>query len=196
MCYHLAVGTLREKIKPLSENRKRYLLLRIAGLDTAMSMKLVGIARNTYNRWFHNKTFSDLHKQLSDLEHEHRIEAIQMLRRDNQLEAVLLEGKIVKKMKDEIEAGAYDLVRTNLAREVYSRLMGDLDVTPTTQILTWEQKIAQIFTTPRQQIVEGEIVEVIDDQPQEVISEQAESSQGQLEPESEQAPDDDEEEPQ
>ena len=150
--------SLREEIKVLSGNRRRYLLLRISDLDPQTSFKLVGVTRGTYNSWLQNGEFVALHRRIPEFSREHKQEAIQLLRRDNQLEAVLLEAKIIKKMKDEIEAGEYNLVKSNLAREVYSKLISELDVVPQTQVLSWEQRLAGIFVQSPREIGSGELV--------------------------------------
>jgi hypothetical protein len=168
-------------IKPLSENQRQYILRRIAGLDTSTTRTLLGIAKGTYNTWFHNQVFADVHKQLPELSFKHRIEAIQILRRDNQLEAVLLEGKMIAKMKEEIDSGELYFCRTNLAREVYSKLISDLDKAPAgVQVLSWQQRIQQFFP---ERTVGGE---VIDGKFKEIGSESAEHSQGELITQSEQ----------
>jgi hypothetical protein len=150
-------------IKPLSENQRQYILRRIAGLDASTARNLFGIAKGTYNTWFHNKAFADVHKQLPELSFKHRIEAIQILRRDNQLEAVLLEGKMIAKMKEEIDSGELYFCRTNLAREVYSKLISDIDKAPTNvQVLSWQQRI-QLLNPQNQEggrIIDGEFKEV------------------------------------
>lgn len=151
--------SLREEIKTLSGNKRRFFLLRIADIDTKAALTICGVVRGTYNSWLQHSDFVELYRRREEFQGEYKQEAIQLLRRDNQLEAVLLEGRIVAKMKSEIASGEYDLIRSNLAREVYSKLISDLDKTPTTQILSWQQRLQQIFTIPPEQIVEGEVVE-------------------------------------
>lgn len=126
-------------------------------METQAALKLLGLVRATYTTWFRNKSFAELYKKLPELAKDYKLEAIQLLRRDNQLDAVLLESKIIAEMKREIEIREYDLIRTNLAREVYSKLISDLDFQPKTLALTWEQKISQLYTNP--QIEQGEIVD-------------------------------------
>lgn len=142
----------------VSGNRRRYLLLRIADIDAGAAMKLVGITRGSYNTWLANQEFIELHRQIGEFNKEYKQEAIQLLRRDNQLEAVLLEAKIVSKMKEEIEAGEYDLIRTNLAREVYSSLMSQLDAAPKIPGFTWNQRIDRLVMNPTPQITKGEVI--------------------------------------
>ncbi|MHA2065558.1 MAG: hypothetical protein ACXABY_14380 [Candidatus Thorarchaeota archaeon] len=149
---------LRDEIKTITGNKRRFFLLRIADMDTRTALFLCNIRRGTYNTWLLNQEFVELYRRREELSAEYKQEALQLLRRDNQFEAVLLEGKIIKRMKDELESGEYELIRTNLAREVYSRLLSDLDTQPQTKSLTWEQRISQLFITPAQEITEGETI--------------------------------------
>ena len=145
--------------------------MRVAGMDADIVMNLIGVKRGTYNSWFKNEEFSLIYHELPALTQEHRQEAVQMLRKGNQLEAVLLEGKIIAQLKREIETGDYSLAKTNLAREVYSKLMTDLDVTPQVKSLTYEQRILQLGRVP-EQITEG--VRTIDAEFEEISSKQTE----------------------
>ena len=152
--------TLREELKPLTGNKRKFQLLRIVDMDVNTALTLCGVQRGTYNTWCQNPTFVELYRRRDEFAGEHKQEAIQLLRRDNQLAAVLLESKIVAKIKEEIESGELSLTKTNLAREVYSRLMGDLDVQPKVQSLTWDQRIGQLNVgTDTPQIAEGETVD-------------------------------------
>lgn len=154
--------TLRQEIKPLSGNRRRFLLLRITDMDTSPALKLVGVKLSTYHSWLQNREFKTLYRRRKEFATDYKQEAIQLLRRDNQLEAVLLEGKVIAQMKIELESGEYSLIRSHLAREVYSKLMADLDIQPTVQ-LTWEQRLEHIIKPDELeegQAMEGEFVEL------------------------------------
>lgn len=170
--------TLLEKIKSISGNKRQFILMRIAGMDTDIVMNLLGITRGTYNSWFKNEDFSLVYHELPALVRDYRQEAVQMLRKNNQLEAVLLESKIIAQLKAEIESGEYVLSKTHLAREVYSKLMSDLDVVaPKVQVATWQQRIGtiqQFLDKPREQIEGGNIV---DAEFEEVSSKQEEHSE-------------------
>ncbi len=185
--------SLREKVKSLSGNKRRFVLLRIADMDTKAALKLIGVVRGTYNSWLQNDTFVELYREVKVLAAEHKQEAIQLLRRDNQLEAVLLESKIIAELKNELENKEYVLTKTHLAREVYSKLIAELDAVPKTQMLSWEQKVQQIFTVSPEQIVEGE---VIDAEFTPVNQQESQLEESQLEQESQQTPDTDEKETQ
>jgi len=162
--------TLREEIKTLSGNRRRFFLLRIADLDTKAALKLCGVVRGTYNTWLQNKEFVELYRRRDEFAGDFKQEAIQLLRRDNQLEAVLLEGKILAKMKSELATGIVgenSIIRSNLAKEVYSKLIGDLDVQKQEAPMSWAERFAQFFNisnvniTPGQPAIEGEAREQI-----------------------------------
>lgn len=152
-CYALSMSLL-EEIGELPTKQKKYLLLRISGIDTSLALSMSKGDRLQYNNWMKNQSFTSIHKRLPELESKYKQEAAQLLRRNNQLEAVLLEGTIVEKMKAEIESGDYDLIRTNLAREVYSKLMAELDQQPKVPTQTWEMKIGQIVNNPIKELPE------------------------------------------
>ena len=169
------MANLVETIKDLSEHQKQYIVRRVAGLDTSPTRDLIGIARGTYNTWFHNEAFVAVHRQLQDLASKYKLEAIQILRRENQLEAVILEGKMIARMKEEIDTGEYAFVRTNLAREVYSKLISDLDKAPAgIKVFSWQQRVHQLLPEREQG------GEVIDAEFEAVDSIEAEHSQGEL----------------
>ena len=186
--------TLREEVKGLSGNKRRFLLLRIADMDTKAALKLVGVVRGTYNVWVRNEEFVALYRRRDEFAADNKQEAIRLLRRDNQLDAVLLEGKVVAKMKEELDTGEYSLIRTQLAREVYSKLISELDVITPVPIMSWQQKIENIYnsSTP-EQIPEGEVV---NGEFKAISVKEEEHSQGKLFQESEQAPDETQEETQ
>jgi len=156
--------SLRDELKPLTGNKRKFLLLRIVDMDVNTALTLCGVKRGTYNSWCQIDKFVTLYRQRDRFAGEFKQEAIQLLRRDNQLAAVLLESEILSKLKEEIESGELSLTRTNLAREVYSRLMGDLDSQPKVQNLTWAQRIEKLVMPDRPQIegeetIEGEFTE-------------------------------------
>jgi len=156
------MSTLNDVIKPITGNKRTFILMRIAGLDANLAMGLVGVNRGTYNSWFKNEQFSTLYSQITNLIVAHRDEAMQLLRRNNQLEAVLLEGKMLKRIKEEIESGQLSFTKTHLAREVYSKLMSDLDRVPEgIKVQSWNQKIlALVSDQPRLEAVNGEFKEI------------------------------------
>ena len=160
-CY--TIMSLGEKIKVLSGNRRKFFLLRVADMDTKTALKLCGVVRGTYNTWCQNTDFVELYRQRADFANDFKQEAVQLLRRENQLEAVLLEGKILSRMKADLNEPYLpegSIVRTNLAREAYSKLMSELDAPPPATVLTWEQRIQRIFNPSPEQIeIQGEVID-------------------------------------
>ena len=140
----IQVMDLSEELKALGGRKKRYILLRIIGVETEAARQLCGVTKGTYNTWLQNEVFREIHRRRAELAVEYRQEALRLMRRDNQLQAVLLEEKIVQQMKAEVESGEYNLLRTNLAREVYSKLISDLDYQPQSLSLNWEKKVQLI----------------------------------------------------
>lgn len=171
------MSSLKEKLRGLSENKRTYLLMRVAGMKPETAREFTGIQRGTYNAWFGDVNFVQIHQQLPDLVDDYRQEAIQMLRRDNQLQAVLLEGDIILKMRQELITGEYNLIKSNLAKEVYSKLITDLDAVPKNLALTWEQRILGLFGNSVEQ------GETIDGELEEASSEPAEYTEGNVRPE-------------
>jgi hypothetical protein len=169
--------SLRDEIKLLTGNKRKFFLLRIADLDAKGAMKLTGIQHGTYNTWLQNEDFVALYRRREEFSADYKQEAIQMLRRDNQLEAVLLEGKIIAEMKRELDNKEYDLIRTNLAREVYSKLITDLDAVPKVLGISWEQRLQQIFipgtTKPVElpEVIEGTVKELEESIPVDCLEE-------------------------
>ena len=153
---------LRDEIRPLTGNRRRFFLLRIVDMDKKTALNLCNIKNGTYNTWCQDSEFVALYRRRDEFSADFKQEAIQLLRRDNQLAAVMLETKIVAKMQEEVDSGIYELMRTNIAKSVYERLIADLDVVPKVQSLTWQDKVIQITTTETPAITEGEIVEESD----------------------------------
>ena len=196
MLLFYCMDTLSEIVKPLSGNKRQFILMRVSGLDVGVSRDLIGVARSTYDSWFHHEVFVQIHRQLPDLIATHRQEAIQMLRRDNQLEAVLLEGKLIKKMKEEVDSGELKLCKTNLGREVYSKLISELDA-PITAVkqLTYEQRISQFFPQPNEQLEQGK-GEHIDGEFKEIGVEQTEHQESLVAQEGEPTGDEDTQEAQ
>jgi len=150
--------SLRDEVKILSGNKRKFFLLRVADMDTESARKLAGVKKGTYHTWLQNPDFVALYRRRSEFNAEYKQEAIQLLRRDNQLDAVLLEGQIVTKMKDELNSGEYAILKTNLAREVYGKLISDLDIVPQTPGLTWVDRIAVLMRTA-EQIPQGDVID-------------------------------------
>jgi len=166
---------LKNILAGLGERQKHFLILRIAGMDKKMSLSVSAIPEGTYKRWTSQKNFQEVYRQRAELGVEYRDEAIKMLRRYNQLAAVLLEKEIIEKLGLEIQSGDYDLVRTHLGREVYTKLVSELDKVPLYQSISWEQLV--LGGQPQPQLTEGEKT---DDNPEAAGSEAEEHQEGEF----------------
>lgn len=136
-------------------------MLRIAEVNRTAALSMVGVQVGTYNSWTSDgeSSFVQIYRRLPELSEVYRLEAIKELRRDNQINAVMLEAKIIQRMTEEIESGEYSLIRTLLGRDVYSKLMNDLDYQPSTQ-MNWLQFLSQNFARGGgERPNEGQIIE-------------------------------------
>lgn len=187
--------SLKDEIAILPPKQRRFILFRIADVEAEASRLLTGIKKSTYNDWCSQERFITLYRRRDEFAASFKEEAIKLLRRDNQLAAVLMEEKIIAKMRAEIDSGEYNLIRTNLAKEVYTRLISELDVPEPTTIMSWEQRVQNLFTgAPPMPAVTGTppvlLSEVTNAQYAETISsEEVQSEESSNESESEQAKD-------
>lgn len=153
-------------------------------MSTEQALKLIGVVRGTYNSWCQNNQFVEIYRQCRDNAADWKQEAIQLLRRDNQLDAVLMEAKVITRMKEELDSGEYQLIRSHLAREVYGKLITDLDAQPDIA-LTWEQRILNLGVNPNQigsgQVIDGEVREIEPDVSQEALVEAQDTQEGKKE---------------
>lgn len=151
---------LKEELQVLSGRKRQFMLLRILDVGTEAARQLCGISKGTYNTWLHNDVFVQLYRRRAELAITYKQEVLPLMRRSNQLQAILLEEKIIGKMKDEIKSGEYNLIKTNLAREVYSKLISDLDYQPPLKSLTWQQRIEELNIGQQTlQLEEGAVIE-------------------------------------
>ena len=158
-CVRIVSMSLHEEIKDVTGKKRRFLLFRIADIDADTARKICKVPKGTYNTWTSNPhcRFVQLYRRRDEFSGLYKQEAIQLLRRDNQVAAVILEGRIVQKIMDEMESGEYNFLRTNLARDTCSKLLSNLDYQPDIKSLTWEQRLQQLFvgSQPVQQIGGG-----------------------------------------
>jgi len=142
--------SLQTELKGIEGRKRKFLLLRIVGIESEPARQLCQIPKGTYNSWFHHDSFVEASRKVRDWSGEYKQEAIQLLRRTTQLQAALLEEQIIDKMKAEIESGEYNLIKTLLARSVYDKIINSLDYQPESLSLSWEQKLQQIYTNQPQ----------------------------------------------
>tara|TARA_Y100000310_G_scaffold16579_2_gene16538 strand:- start:6131 stop:6727 length:597 start_codon:yes stop_codon:yes gene_type:complete len=151
--------TLLDELSGIIGNPRKFILIRIAGLDVEESCKYLGVTRAAYNKWFSRAPkFISANRRIEELRIDYRQEAVRLLRRDNQLAAVKLEAEVIDQMRNEIKNREYELVKTNLGREVYSKLMAALDVVPAATVNSGDtiiDKLAFVLGNPQNQQLEA-----------------------------------------
>jgi len=155
------LNALQQTLAPFRGKARHFLILRISGVDKKVALKMANGGVSDYNRWLVRPDFVAVHRRIQELYTEHRDEALRLLRKENQLNAALMEAELVKEIRREIADGEYHLIKSAIAKELYLRLMSEMDKAPDVQVLTWEERIQQnqFFGTPPEQITEGESVE-------------------------------------
>jgi hypothetical protein len=154
------MSELKDTLEGLTGKKRRFLLYRIAGLDRNTAIQVIDVPQGRLNVWLHDQKFVDAHRKIDELGATHRAEAMRAIRRDNQMGAAMLEKEVVDRMREELDTGDYRLVKTNLGKAVYERLMNELDKSPSLQVNTWEQRIALLNSQPENpQLEEGDVID-------------------------------------
>lgn len=148
--------SLRDELAGIIGKRRRFLLLRIAGLDKGLALATVGSSQHAYNGWVGDKKFQPIYRKVNELALEYAQEAVRLIRRDNQLAAAFLEEKIITQLTEELESGNYKLIKTQLGKEAYKLLIGELDKTPVTLHQTWQQRVLALNSREEILLEEGE----------------------------------------
>ena len=144
----IPVKTLAEELQVISAtNERRFLLYRIAGSNIEDSLSFLHLKIGSYNSWCDKPLFQQLNARRKELEIAHRSEAVKLLRRENQVGAVIIEQRIIEALLKELEGvpvkgddgtwrieHEYDLMRTPIAKTVYDKLMQDIDAMPTVKL--------------------------------------------------------------
>ena len=137
---------LKEALDGLYGDKRRFLLMRIAGMeDVQQALAIVGANKGRYSTWCNNPDFVAVNRNLKELRSAHRYDAVRAIRKENQLNAAMLEQEIIEKMREEVASGELKLCKTHLGREVYIRLMSELEGTPAVlNNITWYDKVLQL----------------------------------------------------
>jgi len=138
-------GTLKELLQGIVGKPRKFLVLRISGVAKEDALAMVSSDRWGFASWIRNSLFQSVHKRIKHWQAEFKSEAIKMLRRSNQLLAALFEKDVIEKLIGEVESGDYHLIKTQLAKEVYAKLINDLDSIPAVQHNSWEQTIERLY---------------------------------------------------
>lgn len=112
--------TLTDALKKLkTKNQKGFVLLCVAGLS--IEEALTHYSQSSFFRWKKDPDFSDVFDHLPELHRDYAEEAIGLLRMRNIAEVLTLEDRVLDIVKEELRTGRYDLLKTHLAREIFSR---------------------------------------------------------------------------
>jgi hypothetical protein len=115
---------LKDELSSLNAKQKKYIQYLVAGIKKDVALKLANIPSATYKWWSHdNEQFHSLVERVEELKDNYFDEAFQMLRQNNKVMALFLEQELLVKIKEEIENGEYNLVKTPLAKEVYNKAL-------------------------------------------------------------------------
>ena len=150
---------LKEIITPIIGNRRKFMLLRISDMGVDEALSICNVKKATYHSWLQDEVFTGIYRQRDALSNDYKQEAIKLLRRENQLAAVLLEGKVIEKIKEEVESGIYSIIKTHLAKEVYTKLIANLDYQPATLVENnkWENStLYQLLLNQQKELTGGE----------------------------------------
>ena len=131
--------SLQSVLKGIIGKRRRFLLLRLCDVETADARGMCSATVSAYNGWVREERFKLVYQRREELSTTYKKEAMTMMRRENQLAAVMLEEKILKALVVEIDSGNFVLMKTQIAKEVYNKLMADLDITVVPSSMSFEQ---------------------------------------------------------
>ena len=110
------VDTL-EKLK--TTNQKKFITLCVAGMSIEQAQDYISLP--SYYRWLRQPVFKEVLDKLPELRKEHGEEAGEMLHIKNMIEAIAIEEKILAIIKEELKTGKYNLIKTHIGREVFTR---------------------------------------------------------------------------
>jgi hypothetical protein len=142
--YEEAPSSLKDVLKGITGTPRRYLVLRISGVDKDKALEMVQSDKWGLASWKRSPLFLEIHQNVEHWKAEFKADAIKMVRRSTQLMAALFEREIIDRLFEELISGEYLLMKTQLAKEVYSKLINDLDTAPAVQHNTWEQIIGRL----------------------------------------------------
>jgi len=135
--------SLRDMLSHLKLKQRTYLLYRVCELDMKQAMAMTEINKSTYNMWCNDEAFVEIHRKLPVLQGQYKQEAMKLLRKKNQFNAVLLEGLVIEKIIGEVKQGRWNMAKTKLGVLIYDKLIQDLDIQPQVH-LSWQDKLKQM----------------------------------------------------
>lgn len=139
------MSELKQLLHGCRDKYRQFLLYRIAGISKEEALQLTGITLPHYKKLRQEKEyFRYIVDNIAELQADYRDEAVRMLRRSTQTTAMLMEQKIMDTLYEEVTSGEYKLLKTQLGREVYSKLMTDLEKKEEAPTVDYKQLILNI----------------------------------------------------
>ena len=136
--------TLSSILEGLTGKRRQYLIFLIAGLSQGYAIELTKVNKSSPSFWRkEDAKYALVESKAELLVNDYQEQAIKLIRRDSQVGAALLERIMIEKIREEVDSGEFVLLRTHLAREVYGKLIQNLDqLDSLPQHITWQQLIS------------------------------------------------------
>lgn len=143
--------TLIEALRKLKTSKQReFIILCVAGMDVLDARKYLSIP--SYYRWLRDSAFKEVLDNLPELSHNYAEEALTMLRMRTIAEALALEEEILAVIKEELKTKKYNLVKTHLGREIFTRAKeGRLLKDATNKVArekTWGDRLKELGIAP------------------------------------------------
>jgi len=135
-----ALGKLR------TSKQREFIILCVAGMDVLDARKHLSIP--SYYRWLSDPVFKEVLDNLPELTQNYSEDAVIMLRLRNVAKVLAMEEKILAVINEELKTKKYNLIKTHLGREVFTRarerkLMKDV-VKKETIKQTWEDRLKEL----------------------------------------------------
>jgi transposase len=138
--------TLIEALKKLKTKRQKgFILLCVAGLSIEEALTHYSVSVSSYFRWKRDPQFREVLDNLPELHRDYADEAISLLRLRNIAEVLTLEDKVLNIVKEELRTGKYNLLKTHLTREIFSRAKDERHKAKKQEFQqTWSQRLREL----------------------------------------------------
>lgn len=142
---------LIEALRKLKTSKQReFIILCVAGMDVLDARNYLSIP--SYYRWLRDPVFKEVLDNLPELSQNYAEDARTMLRLKNVTKALALEEEILAVIKEELKTKKYNLIKTHLGREVFTRAReGRLGRDLAKKVVreqTWEDRLKELGLAP------------------------------------------------
>ena len=142
--------TLTEALRKLKSSRQReFIIFCAAGMDTRDARKHLNVPVPSYYRWLKDPAFKEVLDNLPELSHNYADDALAIIRMRTVVKAHALEEGILAVIQEELKTKKYNLVKTHLGREVFTRaregkLIQEVAEARQIRLRTWEDKLKEL----------------------------------------------------